>query len=67
MLGFWHTILLVGPQGRNQLEASECRDCGWSVAGNKAAIAIAEQAHICAKHLHAMPATLGVSSGFKIA
>jgi hypothetical protein len=48
MVGFWHTTLLVGPQRRSQLDSSQCLECCcWSVRGTKAAIAIAEKAHIC--------------------
>jgi hypothetical protein len=53
MVGFWHTTILVGPQHRSQLDSSQCLDCGWSVTGNKVAIAIAEKAHACWKRLHA--------------
>ena len=49
MLGFWHTTLLVGPERRSQLDSSQCLDCGWSAAGSKTAIAIAEEAHVCVR------------------
>jgi hypothetical protein len=67
MVGFWHTTVLVGPQGHSQLDSSECLDCGWSVTGNKAAIAIAEKAHICVGRLRPMAMRLPAVSGFKIA
>jgi len=56
MLGFWHTTLLVGPQRRSQLDSSQCLDCGWSVAGSKTAIAIAEEAHVCISRVQPKPA-----------
>jgi hypothetical protein len=55
MLGFWHTTLLVGPQRRSQLDSSQCLDCGWNATGNKAAIAIAEEAHVCIKRVRPKP------------
>ena len=67
MVGFWHTTLLVGPQRRSQLESSQCLDCGWSVTGNKAAIAIAEKAHICVGRFRPTAARLPAMPGLKIA
>jgi hypothetical protein len=67
MLGFWHTTFLVGPQRRIQLDSSQCLDCGWSVTGNKAAITIAEKAHICVRRLRPTAMRLPAVMGSKIA
>jgi hypothetical protein len=67
MLGFWHTTLLVGPLRRNQLDSSQCLDCGWSTKGNKATIAIAEKAHVCWKRFHPIAVRLPAIPGFKTA
>ena len=67
MVGFWHTILLVGPQRRNQLHSSQCLDCEWSVTGNKTAIVIAEKAHICVRRFRPAAVQLPAIPGAKIA
>jgi hypothetical protein len=67
VVGFWHTTVLVGPQRRSQLDSSQCLDCCWNVTGNKAAIAIAEKAHICVGRFRATAMQLPAVSGFKTA
>jgi hypothetical protein len=66
MVAFWHTALLVGPQRRNQLDSSQCLDCGWIVTGNKSTIAIAEKAHICVGRFRPTAMRLPAIPGSKI-
>jgi hypothetical protein len=67
MDGFRHTTLLVGPQRRSHLDSSQCLYCDWTVTGNKSAIVIAENAHICVGRFRPTAMQLPALPGSKIA